>query len=76
MGAVAVAVVVIAFVALCVLLFRPHLRRMLAAGSEPEPRGFGEDGPDAAGVREPRTPKPSAGSAVAAAEPPGDTEAA
>jgi len=76
MGTVAVAVVAIAFVALCVVLFRPHLSRILAAGTEPEPRDFGDDGPDPTGVREPRTPKPSAGAAVAAAEPPSDSEAA
>jgi hypothetical protein len=60
MATVTVAVVVVVILLLAAAVFRPHISRILAAGAEPEPRGFGDDGPDATGVREPRTPKPSA----------------
>lgn len=83
MGTVAVAVVIGALLAVSVALFQPHVARILAAGRE-EPRAFEleeadepDDGPpDLAGVRVPRSPKPSSDASGAALERPGDSEAA
>jgi len=56
--------------ALAAALVAALRRRLLGAGGPP-PAGP-DEGPDTGGVREPRVPTPSAGSAAAAVEPPSD----